>query len=333
MKKQFLILSALAMTMAHGANAQTFQQSGKTIADLTTENVNISAEGDFNKNGVKDLFLNTEQTGSAIYFGKADGGYNLFRDYDLHLDDNAKVTVNANGVLRIQNDIESGSDIFLFRYQNGGFVLIGGKKDRHKSEHYDESYNFSTRKVIKTNGEGSSQTTENGVMPVQPDIKYGWIPLKWDMLDFLFEINEDGSLPVEQMTIGGIYRRMQDEDMFHWVLCDIESYYGRAIPEKNEDGSYNTFGIYEAPGSYNLDTDVKITKLAGGKYKIVVNETSQDRSYEGEVNRYYEEHEGAEDESYDEILEKLGIEVPDDETSTIVYIFDDGKFVEHGDFI
>ena len=311
MKKQFLILSALALIVAHGANAQTFQQSGKTIADLTTENVNISAEGDFNKDGVKDLFLNTENIGSAIYFGKADGGYNLFRDYDLHLDDNAKVTVNANGVLRIQNDIESGSDIFLFRYQNGGFVLIGGKKDRHKSEHYDFSYNFSTRKVIKTSGEGSSKSTENGVMPVQPDIKFGWIPLKWDMLDFLFE---DDNLSVEDMTVAGIYRRMQDEEMFHWRLCDVESYYGKNIPTKQDDGSYHAFGIYEAPGSYNQDTDVTIQKLSGGKYKIVVNETSQDRSYESQLN---EDGSNLDD-----------LDIPDEETSTTIYIFDDGKFIE-----
>ena len=114
MKKTSLIISALALTMAHGANALTFKQSGKTLTDLCSENVTIFAEGDFNKDGVKDLFLGTENSGSAFYFGNADG-YNLFRDYDLRLDDKAKVTVNANGVLRIQIDIKSGSDVFLFR--------------------------------------------------------------------------------------------------------------------------------------------------------------------------------------------------------------------------
>ena len=316
MKKQLLIISALALILAScgiSAKAQTFKPSGKTAEELSTEEITNKAEGDFNKDGVKDLFIST-YNGSAFYFGKTGGGYNLFHDYDLHLNDNAKVTVNANGVLRIQNDIESGSDIFLFRYQNGGFELIGGKKDRHKSEHFDESYNFSTRKVIKTNGEGASKTTENGVMPLQPDIKFGWIPLKWDMLDFLFDVYEDGSLPVEQMTIGGIYRRMQDEDMFHWALCDIESYYGRAIPGKGEDGGYHTFGIYEAPGSYNMDTDVTIYKLSGGKYKIVINETSQDRSYESELN---EDGSNIDD-----------LDIPDEEKSTTTFIFDDGKFIE-----
>jgi hypothetical protein len=316
MKKQLLIISALALILAScgiSAKAQTFKPSGKTAEELSTEEITNKAEGDFNKDGVKDLFIST-YNGSAFYFGKTGGGYNLFHDYDLHLNDNAKVTVNANGVLRIQNDIESGSDIFLFRYQNGGFELIGGKKDRHKTEHFDESYNFSTRKVIKTNGEGASKTTENGVMPLQPDIKFGWIPLKWDMLDFLFDVYEDGSLSVEQMTIGGIYRRMQDEDMFHWALCDIESYYGRAIPVKGEDGGYHTFGIYEAPGSYNMDTDVTIYKLSGGKYKIVINETSQDRSYESELN---EDGSNIDD-----------LDIPDEEKSTTTFIFDDGKFIE-----
>jgi hypothetical protein len=295
------------------ATAQTFKPSGKTAEELSTEEITNKAEGDFNKDGVKDLFI-SNNSGSAFYFGKTGGGYNLFRDYTLRLDDNEKITVNANGVLRIQHDIQSGSDIFLFRYQNGGFELIGGKKDRHKSEHYDESYNFSTRKVIKTNGEGASKTTENGVMPLQPDIKFGWIPLKWDMLDFLFEVFEDGSLPVEQMTIGGIYRRMQDDEMLHWVLCDIESYYGRAIPGKDDDGGYHTFGIYEAPGSYNMDTDVTIYKLSGDKYKIVLNETSQDRSYESELN---EDGSNLDD-----------LDIPDEEKSTTIFIFDDGKFIE-----
>lgn len=309
-----IVIPAIVILASCGisAKAQTFKPSGKTAEELSTEEITNKAEGDFNKDGVKDLFI-SNNSGSAFYFGSANG-YKLFRDYDLHLNDNAKVTVNANGVLRIQNDIESGSDIFLFRYQNGGFELIGGKKDRHKSEHYDESYNFSTRKVIKTNGEGASKTTENGVMPLQPDIKFGWIPLKWDMLDFLFEVFEDGSLPVEQMTIGGIYRRMQDEDMFHWALCDIESYYGRAIPVKDEDGGYQTFGIYEAPGSYNMDTDVTIYKLSGGKYKIVINETSQDRSYESQIN---EDGSNLDD-----------LDIPDEEKSTTTFIFDDGKFIE-----
>ena len=315
MKKQLLILAAIALLAMCGisAKAQSFKPSGKTAEELSTEEITNKAEGDFNKDGVQDLFI-SNNSGSAFYFGKAGGGYNLFHDSDLRLNDKAKVTVNANGVLRIQNDIESGSDIFLFRYQNGGFELIGGKKDRHKSEHYDESYNFSTRKVIKTNGEGASKTTENGVMPLQPDIKFGWIPLKWDMLDFLFEVFEDGSLPVEQMTIGGIYRRMQDDEMLHWVLCDIESYYGRAIPGKDEDGDYHTFGIYEAPGSYNMDTDVTIHKLSGDKYKIVLNETSQDRSYESQIN---EDGSNLDD-----------LDIPDEEKSTTIFIFDDGKFIE-----
>lgn len=316
MKKTFLIITAIALlTCSATSNAQTFKPSGKALSDLCSEKITISAEGDFNKDGINDLFLCTEENGNAFYFGKADGGYNIFRDYDLRFSDNAKVTINNNGVLRVQNDIDKGSDIFLFRFQDGGFVLIGGKKDRHKSEHYDESYNFSTRKLIRTNGEGASKTTENKTMPLQPTVKYGWIPLNWDMLDFLFSIDEDETgYSTEDMTISGIYRRMQDEDMFHWKLCDIESYYGRAIPSENEDGSYSAFGIYESPGSYNEDTYIKFFKLAGGKYKIVVNEISQDRSFESQLN---EDGSNLDD-----------LDVPDEVESTTIYIFDDGKFIE-----
>lgn len=316
MKKTFLVITVIALlTCSATSNAQTFKPSGKTLSDLCSEKITISAEGDFNKDGIKDLFLCTEDNGSAFYFGKADGGYKLFRNYDLRFRNNAKVTVNNNGVLRVQNDIDKGSDIFLFRFQNDGFVLIGGKKDRHKTEHYDESYNFSTRKLIRTNGEGASKTTENKTIPLQPTIKYGWIPLEWDMLDFLFSIDEnDNAYSTEEMTISGIYRRMQDEEMFHWMLCDIESYYGRAIPHENEDGSYSTFGIYESPGSYNQDTDVTFTKLVDGKYKIVVNEISQDRSYESQLNEDFSN------------LDDL--DIPEEEKNTTIYIFDDGKFIE-----
>jgi len=62
MKKQLLIISALALILAScgiSAKAQTFKPSGKTAEELSTEEITNKAEGDFNKDDVKDLFIST----------------------------------------------------------------------------------------------------------------------------------------------------------------------------------------------------------------------------------------------------------------------------------
>ncbi|MBQ3657868.1 MAG: hypothetical protein II956_13685 [Bacteroidales bacterium] len=319
MKRQLLILSVSALTCfscgISTAESQIFKPSGKTAAELCTEKITLSAEGDFNKDGVKDLVISTEFNGSAFYFGNSDGSYKLFRDYDLSMPDNAKITVNDKGVLRIQKDYDKGFDVFLFRYQNGGFALIGGKKDRHKTEHYDYSYNFSTGKMIKTEGEGANKTSVTENMPKQPPLKFGWIPLKWDMVDYLFETFEDGEgLNIEDMLAFGIFRRMQDAEMMHWSLCDYEGYYGKALQDGENGEGWSAYGSYEAPGSYNNYTYIEIKKQKAATYKIYIKETSQDRSYESQIN---EDASNLDD-----------LDIPDEETSENRYIFDDGTFIE-----
>ncbi len=317
MKKHLLIISFSTLIMCEGnfLNAQTFKSSGKTLTELCSEPITAKVEGDINKDGVKDLVISTEYHGCAFYFGKADGSYSLFSDYDLSMPQEAKITINDKGVLRIQKDFDGNSDVFLFRFQNGGLVLIGGKKDRHKSEHYDYSYNFSTGKMIKTSGEGTAKTSVTETMPKQPSLKFGWIPLKWNMLDYLFETFEDGAgLATEDMLAYGIFRRMQDAEMMHWVLCDYEGYYGKALQNGENDEGWSAYGIYEAPGSYNADTYITINKQKNGTYKIYIKETSQDRSYESQLN---EDASNIDD-----------LDIPDEETSEVNYIFNDGKFIE-----
>ena len=319
MKKtiKIIILTALTLFVFGGGEktkAQNFKPSGKTPSELSAAEIKNSAEGDFNKDGVKDLIISTDD-GSAIYFGKSDG-YQLFRDYNLTFKNDDKITVNDKGVIRIQRDFSGNSDVFLFRYQNDAFQLIGGKKDRHKSEHYDYSYNFSTGKMIKTDGEGANKKSETVVMPNQPPLKYGWFPLRWDVLDFLFEVYEDNtSSSPSEMLIFCIYRTMQELEMMHWSMCDYESYYGKKLPTEEMDGTWSALGIYESPGSYNSQTNLTISKLTNGTYKIIMNESFQDRSYESQIN---------EDGSN---LDEL--DIPDEEISKNVYIFDNGKFVEN----
>lgn len=312
-KTILLTIASFLICGITSVDAQNFKSSGKTASELYSNTILNTAEGDLNKDGVKDLIISAENA-TAIYWGNT-SGYNLFKDYDLRIHQNAKISINDKGVLRIQIDSDNKTDVFLYRYQNNALVLIGGKKDRHKSEHYDYSYNFSTGKMIKTTGEGANKQSVTETMPKQPALKFGWIPLKWDMLDYLFELDEnDLGLPTESMLAMGIFRRMQNDDMMHWALCDYESEYGRSLQPGEKANSWEAYGSYEAPGSYNMYTDITILKLNSNTYSIVVNETSQDRSYEAELNE-----EGS---NLDEL------DVPEDDTSTTKYTFNDGKFIE-----
>ena len=98
-----IVFVALAIALCRGikAEAQIFKSSGKTAAELSTKEIVNQAEGDFNKDGIKDLFIATDY-GSAYYFGKAGGSYSLFLDTDMPVSSDAKLSVTDKGVLRIQ---------------------------------------------------------------------------------------------------------------------------------------------------------------------------------------------------------------------------------------
>ena len=330
MKKSLIIIPALALTMSHGANAQTFKQSGKTLTELCSENVTISAEGDFNKDGVKDLFI-SNNSGSAFYFGKTGGGYNLFHDYGLSVSENAKVTVNDKGVLRIQQDIEDGCDVFLFRYQDNCMRLIGGKKDRHKtSENYDISFNYLTSKMITTTGAGSSKQSETKDMEYLPILRFGWFPLKYDMLHYLVHqiyYDEETSTP-EWKEAFGIFRLMQSGYFLFGFFNDYENEYHDISPVgKNK---FEAEFITERPMVYNHSSTVSMEKLSDGTYKIHIEDAHRDRKYESIVDQYISEHPEDEDLDYDILMEKSGAQYPAEEydQSESNYIFKDGFFIK-----
>ena len=321
MKKHNLIiaLAAIAITLCSGlkAEAQIFKPSGKTAAELSTKEIVNQAEGDFNKDGVKDLFIATDY-GSAFYFGKAGGSYSLFLDTDMPVSSDAKLSVTDKGVLRIQTP---QSDVFLFRYQDNSFVLLGGK-------HGDESYNFLTNKKVETSGLGASRTSETYDMPKHPPFKYGWFPLDWNVLqDVYTQTNEDGGgLNSECMLTFGIYRRMQLEERVDWYMSDPESEKGRDFPCLGEDSS--VYGYLEAPCKENIDVTIIFTLLPNGSYKIVSNVTIQNREYEGELYNFLEKHPKYNDLDFGEQLEKAGITVPDEEHNVFTEYFVNGKFIE-----
>ena len=172
-QKKIALIAAFCSFALTAWGQPVFEPTGKSVASLhevRTDETVITAEADINKDGVKDLVIALDgyYSGSnfAFYFGDGNGGYRLFREYETDLyGDKTGITVTDKGVVRIQCDGGAGSDIFLFRWQDGDFRLIGGKKDRHKSEHYDESYNYLTGKMIRTEGEGSSRKAVTTDMP------------------------------------------------------------------------------------------------------------------------------------------------------------------------
>jgi hypothetical protein len=325
MKRQTFIILAVALlwlAATSTVNAQIFRQSGKTITDLCSQENVVSVEGDFNKDGVKDLFLNIGNYVCAFYFGKSDGGYTLFRDYDFYIPGDAKLSVTDKGVLRIQigND---NSNIFLFRYQDNAFVLIGGRHD-------DESYNFLTDKKVETIGTGTSKRTETSDLPKHHPLKFGWFPLYWEAIWYGFTfIDEFGGLSPDNILSLGIYRRMQlEERIDNRVMCNLDSYYGKFFPSLDEKGEGSVTGTVENPYSYNSDCTVSFKKLPDGTFKIVEKYVTENRGYEGELEKYLSEHPEDEELDFDGQLKKAGIKIPEPETFEFIFIFDDGKFIE-----
>ncbi|MCR5454291.1 MAG: hypothetical protein K6F33_04835 [Bacteroidales bacterium] len=300
--KKFITILLLAV--ATSTFAQTFNEKGNSIIEICTYPDYISVEGDLNKDGIQDVFVANKDenyvSSCALYMGQANGGYQMFQHpyYDLNLHKDAKITINDKGVLRIQNDDRDGSDIFLFRYQNGGFYLIGGKKDRHKSQHYDISYNFSTKKYIKTTGEGTSKTTENFAMSSLPTLKIGWFPLKWDMLEYLI----DPTLDVEYKTVMGIFRLLQNNMHMHWAFCDYE------YSEHNPTGSNGKYSCYKEyiGGSYWVYETLEFTKISDEEWRIEFGDEGGEIMYDDEGNNTGE---------------------PDEASEPEIFSFEDGMFI------
>lgn len=143
--------------------------------------------GDLNKDGVLDLVLvatprdpenmktrsdgyeyNFNEPVLAIYFGKGDGSYSLFKEYPNTIpgavDEFTFVTVEAEitakGVLKFGIEVfhsaggsETGQNSYLYRFQDDDFYLIGFDSDsysRYSGEKVAESRNYLTKKQKTT---------------------------------------------------------------------------------------------------------------------------------------------------------------------------------------
>ena len=307
MKKILLTTAFCALSLAAWSQ-QIFEYSGKSLADVCNppeDKTVISVQGDVNKDGSPDLVIAIpgvyEDHNFAFYLSQKDGNLQCFRSYNILLpwdDKNTKLSITDAGVVRIQLDRDDGYDVFLYRYEKDDFRLIGGKKDRHSSEHFDESYNYLTGKMNRTDGEGRNRKVTDADLPKLPVLNFGWTPLNYDMLAYLHEETEDGPMDADDVLVMGIFRMMQATDMLFWHFCDWENPY--RDPHRAMDGKWYAEDGYESPGSYNCYSSLVITKLNEGVFFIELSTESEDRSWESQINE-----DGS---NIDELLEELEIE-------------------------
>lgn len=332
MKKYNLIIALAAIMSVCGSSAyaQNYKTSGKTADELYTGDANIlyTVEGDINKDGVNDLIVCATYNDNAIFFGSSDGVYHLYKDCSLRAKvEDTKITINDKGVVRIQINVDYGSDVFLFRYDNNCLRLIGGKKDRHKSdEDYDISFNYLTAKMIKTTSTGKTKTSETIDMHNLPVIRFGWFPMCYDMLDYLFNLTENGAeASAEFKEAFGIFRLMQHR----YFLFGFFNDYTNDFHDLRDYGNsvYAAEFITERPVLYNHDATLRLEKQRDGSYVIKIHDYHQERGYENDINKFYSEHPDTELE-LDEIMEQLQIEIPEGEVSDEIYLFNDGEFIE-----
>ena len=319
-------MKKLALTLLLGGIAiaawsqPNFLRSGRSAAELFTakDTTPVKAEGDINKDGINDIVFAApdiyDNLNVAFYFGEKDGGYKLFRDYVVYLPEKTDLSITDKGVVRFQcNRYDDDFDVFLFRYEKGDFRLIGGKKDRHKTEHYDESYNYLTNKMIRTDGEGKSRKAATTDLPSLPVINFGWIPLQYDMLAYLHTESEDGPMDADDILVMGIFRVMQANEMLFWHFCDYDNPY--RDPQGNGNGFWVAEDTYESFGTYNSYSSLTFEKLKDGVFLINLSELWEDRSYETQINE-----DGS---NIDEVLENAEIEETESKEEWTFY---DGMF-------
>ena len=320
--RKILLTAALCACSLAAWSQPMFENKGKSLADVCNapeDKTVVSVEGDINKDGIKDLVIAIpgvyDNHNFAFYLGQKDGTLTCFRSYPMPLpwDDSIKLSITDAGVVRIQIDREGGFDVFLYRYEKGDFRLIGGKKDRHGSDHYDESYNYLTGKMNRTDGEGRNRKVTDADLLKLPVINFGWVPLNYDMLGYLQEDPIDGPLDADGILVMGIFRMMQATDMLFWHFCDWENPY--LYPRPDEEGTWYIEDAYESPGSYNCYSALSIRKIEDGYFSIEASTTSYSREWESMINE-----DGS---NIDELLEEYDT---DEETIEEEWIFSDGNF-------
>lgn len=180
-----LIITAILNVSAQNKfTTKRFQNEGKNKLYLGKEQT-IIAEGDLNKDGIKDLVIAENVDGEigervtayfAIYWGGDDGVYKLHKTFQLDsLARQLNVSITERGVLRMSaettyNEVDEEGEsgyyeeytlVYMLRYQDNEFCLIGGSVNYHWEKVpdlgcrcYYISYNTLTNKAIRSDFPG-----------------------------------------------------------------------------------------------------------------------------------------------------------------------------------
>ena len=182
-------------------DAALFKPEG-TAKDLFPNNCDTVCiqQGDLNKDGIQDLVIcatprnpenmmvrddgyeyNFNEPVLAIYFGKGDETYSLFKEYPNTIpgaeDEFSFVTVtpeiNEEGVLKFDVEVfysagssQTGQNSYLYRFQDDDFYLIGsetGSFSRYSGEAEEVSNNYLTKKQKTT----TSNVFDDKVKPTE----------------------------------------------------------------------------------------------------------------------------------------------------------------------
>jgi hypothetical protein len=169
-------------------DAALFKPEG-TVKDVFPNNCDTVCfqQGDLNNDGIQDLVIcatprnpenmmvrddgyeyNFNEPVLAIYFGKGDETYSLFKEYPNTIpgaeDEFSFVTVtpeiNEEGVLKFDVEVfysagssQTGQNSYLYRFQDDDFYLIGsetGSFSRYSGEAENVSNNYLTKKQLTT---------------------------------------------------------------------------------------------------------------------------------------------------------------------------------------
>lgn len=185
------LLVALCWCAFTGVEAQSLKSKGVSVDDIVPAGwLHTEVIGDLNKDGIDDLVVvatpdfkentvtrddgyvyNFNQPLLAVYFGSADGVFQMWKQYDEVIPPNADefnsvsptLEITERGVLRITIEFFSSGGSYYnvtpnysYRYQNGDFYLIGMeqhslRRNTGEMETISENYLTWKRQVVIDN--------------------------------------------------------------------------------------------------------------------------------------------------------------------------------------
>ncbi|MCQ2974593.1 MAG: hypothetical protein MJ211_07245 [Bacteroidales bacterium] len=193
-KTVFTLILALSAFVGVNAQSSIYSKTDKLVFDdLTSDPTSkipqsydkVTAEGDLNKDGIKDFIviayptdetniedpseegfpIDNNQPTMAIYFGTDNNQYKKFKEYPKSIAPkgyglSCNLSITEKGLIRFEflqfkykAADEYGTNVYLFRYQNNDFFMIGKTEYKYwdpwtwSQESSTVSYNFLTGKM------------------------------------------------------------------------------------------------------------------------------------------------------------------------------------------